>query len=371
MDTNVETKTRAYKGRAREAEAKVKSYEEAIGSIEDIKKQIESYKTDIESLQNYLAEGGEDGCSLEFDLRNSYDSIKTVASNIRNLKLEFFGGVINDDFVISKEDANELPESEVYEKEGIYYQKRTKQIEGLQQKVKAYETEIGELKKSITTSMENQLKEQRNKFDELKEIIESFLPTATAAGLSKAFIEAKQEHKKSETMWRYFFLAAIIAIFLVAGGYLYYFQDILKATLTISDIIKHMLRLIAVEFPFVWLGWTASKRIKQEARLNEEYLHKWAVAYSYEGLRKEAAELDLESEESSPQTAKLFSTFVNAYAQNPSNIIVTNDGNYPAEKLIKKSVDEAFKKIASKKQLLSDEDKTKHIQSNSSSFLSS
>ena len=178
------------------------------------------------------------------------------------------------------------------------------------------------------------VKEHESTLKALEKDARSKLPWFTSVGLSHAFEENRKRHAKAEMVFRAAFLGAIASMLLV------FFIDSYHIELSGDDlspeaVLIHLLRILPLEAPLIWLGWVASKRIKQEARLQEEYQHKWAIASSFEGFSREAYHLDEDPEGRLESNAsKLFHELIVAFARNPSGVIDTKDENAPWEKLL-------------------------------------
>jgi hypothetical protein len=194
------------------------------------------------------------------------------------------------------------------------------------------------------------LRKYRNDFKAIEQEINGKLPWVTSVGLAVAFEESRKRHERAENIFRIVFLVTIVAMlgvfFWGANKNGLFFDE-----LSTETVLMRILKILPLEAPLIWLGWIASKRIKQEARLHEEYQYKWSVAYSFEGFRQQVRELDEkrdkeEVDETGTHANRLFTEVMKTLTRNPSNIIDTRDDNAPWERYIpwnKNKTDEAEK----------------------------
>jgi hypothetical protein len=158
-----------------------------------------------------------------------------------------------------------------------------------------------------------QLKDQNDLFLIEKNKIEGLLAGATTVGLSEKFEDARKAHEIKEKDYQYAFLAVIALLFVVPlvsiwSGYVTF------SVSTISDLGANIAKLIPFEAPLIWLGVMANRRMHQEARLKEEYLHKFVIAKTFIGLQKEAKSFD----DANILAYQLLSHLIETTAQNPS-----------------------------------------------------
>lgn len=93
----------------------------------------------------------------------------------------------------------------------------------------------------------------------------------------------------------------------------------LHSGMTATEILVQILQIAPVEFPLVWLLLLANKNIHQQTRLYEEYLHKWAVSRTFEGMNRIADEVS--DYDSTSPASRLFSEFLLACTLNPSSTL--------------------------------------------------
>jgi hypothetical protein len=107
--------------------------------------------------------------------------------------------------------------------------------------------------------------------------------------------------------------------------------------------VRAFLYKIPFVAPLIWLAMFSSARRSQYERLQQEYLHKEALARSYESYKKELIDLDTGSEE---MLKALIGKAIDTISYNAS---ITLDGKHvestPATKILDKIKIEDFEKL--------------------------
>jgi len=301
---------------------------------------IKEAETEILDFYKQLTEGDEaDEVAPIIDYTNeANEKIGEVHQKAIDLEGDLFGKSRKIK-KITATDAATLSPDDYFEKDGSYFKIIAKATQGASQRIKALESEITDLKKSIEDSHEKaqankntefgeQLNRHQAEFLALQEEVKKFLPTAMSAGLSEAYRKTTEHHKKSESDWRKWFTYSIVAM--VALAAIAFGINVYNETSDPLNIFVNFLKLAPIEAPLIWFAYIASKRIKQEARLHEEHLHKWSVAFSFEGLIKAAKDID--GKESDLQS-DVIRKFVSSYSKNPGFVIDVKGKDSPAEAL--------------------------------------
>ena len=298
--------------------------------IENLKTSIEEIKKEIEDYRIELFEGDENNHSIKKDIEISQSTADRIFHKVIDLEKRLFGTPEKLSKIDDDDEVKELNQDEIKIINGIKYKIDVAETEGINQRILKFEELICKKEAELENRFNERIKDYNTSFNDLKKQIESFLPNAMSAGLSAAYEQTRMHHKEAEAKWANHFKLAMLGIvflgicFLVA---IYFFPP--EDTF---DIFKNILKIAPFEGPLIWYAWIASKRIKEEARLHEEHLHKWSVAYSFEGLVTQAKNID--NEEKETQAQRLFNEFVEAYSTNPSNVINVSGANSPFEKII-------------------------------------
>lgn len=181
---------------------------------------------------------------------------------------------------------------------------------------------------TLIKNSEKQFEKQQSKYtteyNDLLQTIKSLLPNATAVGLAKAFADEKKSHKT--LLYGYNFAFVVIIILMVSLpfiafhlGYINYFFDIDGKNIDIIPFLLSSLRIIILELPLIWLANIIAKKIQQQQRIHEEYVHKYTVAMTFVGMSKEAK--DNEKLFGADHIQELTIGFRDAVYMNPSNTL--------------------------------------------------
>ena len=142
--------------------------------------------------------------------------------------------------------------------------------------VKAYEARLAELE--LTAA--NRLK-----------TIESLLPRATSAGLASAFNERRLDFKWPQIIWQSVFGTCVLALLIIAVVEFGFFSKS-ESGLTWDSLGLSLLHRLPYALPLVWLAIHASGKAAMAQRVEEDYAFKETVSRSFEGFRREMAELE-------------------------------------------------------------------------------
>mgnify|MGYP001053917754 CR=1 FL=1 len=159
------------------------------------------------------------------------------------------------------------------------------EIKGLDHQIDSLKIQLQDSIKESEGKLNEFLRQNGKKRDELFTRIEGLLKGASTVALAKAFKEHKDSFITSNYIWITLFVASIISMMaLSVWGFVnanYEFKDMWKYTLG--------------NFPFIggaiWLAIYSSKQRSQNKRLQQEYAFKEDVAKIYYGLKEEVEEL--------------------------------------------------------------------------------
>lgn len=305
----------------------VKNSQNSYSEIEKIKKLIDTIKDDIEKYRVELLESSNDKISIKDDIENSRDTIDSIYNKIIKLNNELFGEERRTS-IITKPQADQLDPSKYFIKNGSYIKIEKEATDGVSQRIKKLEEILFEKEKNIDETFKLELDQFKQDFSKIREKVEGLLPGATSAGLASAYETTRKHHKKTEERWGWHFAGAMAGITILGGVSIW----LNYGTSDPYDIFKNVLKLIPFELPLIWYAWLASRRIREEARLHEEHLHKWSIARSFEGLSQQARTLD--TDEDRKNESQLFGEVVSSYSLNPSNVIDVKGANTPIEKIV-------------------------------------
>ncbi len=129
--------------------------------------------------------------------------------------------------------------------------------------------------------------------EKLKAQCEEAFRITTTKGLSAAFDQRAKALGVSMWLWVSGLAASLfLAVYLGAARVTLLNSALMASTVSWGTVWMHLLLSLASVAAPVWFAWLATKQIGQRFRLAEDYAFKASVAKSYEGYRREAAELD-------------------------------------------------------------------------------
>lgn len=129
--------------------------------------------------------------------------------------------------------------------------------------------------------------------------------------------------------WRLIFFLSLVGISIIFLIISFCF----KFEFTLLGYIERILLLTPIILPLIWIATVANKNIHQNKRLYEEYLHKWAIAFTFDGLKREIEELD--KTEDKEYIKKLLDEYLLATALNPSSTLEKNQkSDMPIENIV-------------------------------------
>lgn len=274
------------------------SIESSIETIDDYE---EKYK-DIEKYHNNLLSSDDEENSIQKEIQSAYGEILSYQSKLLEWNEE-------EDW-LKQQIENKFDEIRKYYIE-VYWQE-----EELDEEWNITQEKVSWIK--------NQLKDFQTKkekeFDQLKENIESLLPGATSAWLSKAYKDMKDSFSWPKLVWNFIFMIVILIIIIWSKGI--HVWDSLENT--ILNILPHLTYIL----PLVWLWYFASKKQSQAYRLEQEYAHKESLAKSFEWYKKQIDKL-WEDEESLKIKQALMMNMVTMTWYNPSDTLDKNHWTNP------------------------------------------
>ncbi len=142
--------------------------------------------------------------------------------------------------------------------------------------VSAYEARLAELEKTAAERLKT---------------IEGLLPGATSAGLASAFNQRCAHFKWPQRFWQTVFLIAVLALLGLAWLEFSLVADP-EGALTLGGLGISLLHRLPFALPLIWLAIHASHKAALAQRVEEDYAFKETVSRSFEGYRREMAELE-------------------------------------------------------------------------------
>jgi hypothetical protein len=121
--------------------------------------------------------------------------------------------------------------------------------------------------------------------------IESLLPGAASAGLASAFNQRRAHFKWPQRVWQGVFVLSLLALLVIAGLEFSLFSKI-DGTLTWDRLGLSLLHRLPFAIPLIWLAIHSGHKAALAQRVEEDYAFKETVSRSFEGYRREMAELE-------------------------------------------------------------------------------
>lgn len=315
---------RDFENMLKKYESKLIEYDKNITELQKLQESFAEIKNSIEEIQEHCSKQEKEISSttrnideIKNNIIESSDEINKIHKKTIDFNNEIFGYADKTTIPATRSQYLACDDGSIIENNGEYYEIIYENIKGKKDIFCDVIKKIDELLHSEQKIVETHNNDVKNKTTELYKKIEDLLPGATAAGLTAAYEEARQDATSSITFWRWCFsgsLAAILGIiyFLFYHGFISFSGD-LNFEKTIVQIIK----LFGCEFPCIWLAWTANVKIAQYTRILEEYRHKWAMARTFEGMRKAISQAENISDE---HRDIFYYSILAAFSDNPSKI---------------------------------------------------
>lgn len=148
-------------------------------------------------------------------------------------------------------------------------------------------------------SYEAKLADLQGLADERLRKIDSLLPGAASAGLASAFNARRAHFVMPRRVWQGTFVACIV---LLLGLAVYEFGFVSRANSepTWERLSLSLLHRLPFALPLIWLAFHASHMAALAQRVEEDYAFKEAVSRSFEGYRRELADLEGKAGSGSP-----------------------------------------------------------------------
>ena len=141
------------------------------------------------------------------------------------------------------------------------------------------------------TDFEAKLTEIHQSSKERLKAIEGLLPGATSAGLASAFNSRRQDFTRPQIWWQSLFIASLLAL-LALAMWEPFSHPASTGELTWNAVGLFVLHRLPFALPLIWLAFHAGHRAALAQRVGEDYAFKEVVSRSFEGYRREMAEID-------------------------------------------------------------------------------
>jgi hypothetical protein len=139
---------------------------------------------------------------------------------------------------------------------------------------------------------EEQLKQLGADCADLHKKIEALLPGATSAGLASAFENEKRRFVLPQLVSVGIFVIAAIALAVIGSQHL---KDVATqaagTAITWDLVLRNIANRLLLVGPLLWVGYVALRNFTTALRLQEDYAYKEVISRSFEGYKREMANL--------------------------------------------------------------------------------
>lgn len=273
-------------------------------SIDDALKTVETTKDKAASYRHELLEGTDEQPSIAAEISEKTSRLEKMLSTTENFYQKLTEGDSESASIenqIIQASSNAAKKSEEIDEKLADAASKLKELDRVHSEVMGSDESAVKGLKAELEEREVQLNELVAGFDKrfhgLLEQIEGLLPGATSAGLAAAYNNRRVKAENSARLYSWAFFAGIAVLAVSAGATVtqsfnlwplaWEFIRIESA----KEYLDKILFKLPIVIPILWATLTVSKRRSEMQRLAEEYAHKEALAQSYQGFKKQIAEL--------------------------------------------------------------------------------
>lgn len=179
-------------------------------------------------------------------------------------------------------------------------------------------SELAEITETRVAQYEAKLTEMQDGAKALQSRIDLLLLGATNVGLASAFNDRSNMFKSPEKVWQRIFLGSLAGLFVLA-----IWHALVSGTLAQSPDWQQLARMMLFKLPFliplIWLAIHAARQASFAKRMEEEYAFKATTSMSFEGYRREMAEVSKNLDVNSP-LAQLCNNTLKTIAAPPGKV---------------------------------------------------
>ena len=179
-------------------------------------------------------------------------------------------------------------------------------------------SELAESTEARVAAYENDVRAIVERANAQQKTIDEHLVGATNAGLASAFDKRSKTFRSPQTRWQIVFVASLVLLLFVAIWHAYG----VGAMPQIPDweqLTRLMLMKLPFVLPLVWLAIHAARQATMAKRMEEEYGFKATTSMSFEGYRRQMADVGKDLDPNSP-LSRLCDNTLRTIASPPSHI---------------------------------------------------
>lgn len=229
--------------------------------------------------------------------------------------------------------------------------------------------DIAEATEKKIAEYESQLQLLIKQCEQQQRQIHELLGGATDAGLASAFAERSKKFKRPELIWQIAFVAALLGLVGVAVWQHRSYQSMIQAASAAGIAAQQapllpdwqeLLRLLAIKLPFaaplIWLAIHSARQAALAKQMEEEYAYKATISMSFDGYRRQMADVAKDLAPDSP-LGSLCNNTLREIASSPGRVysgqrIDPNIASSVAE-ILKPAVETKLQSIAEKLPVIS------------------
>jgi hypothetical protein len=159
--------------------------------------------------------------------------------------------------------------------------------------------EIAAATEAKVADYEAKLTELQTAADEQRKIIDDLLLGATNAGLASAFDKRAKSFKRPEAGWQWVFLGSLFGLLVLAAYEAWTFGAATKAP-EWQELGRMFVHRVPFLIPLIWLAIHSARQASFATRMEEEYAFKATISTSFEGYRRQMAEVSRDLAPNSP-----------------------------------------------------------------------
>lgn len=179
-------------------------------------------------------------------------------------------------------------------------------------------SQLAESTESRVAQYEAKLTEMQSNASALQARIDALLLGATNAGLASAFDKRSKMFKSPETFWQWVFISSLGGLLGLAIWHAIAFGNLERAP-DWQQLARMMLFKLPFLIPLVWLAIHAARQASFAKRMEEEYAFKATTSMSFEGYRRQMAEVGKDIDANSP-LAQLCNNTLRTIAAPPGKV---------------------------------------------------
>lgn len=160
-------------------------------------------------------------------------------------------------------------------------------------------SQLADSTESRVAQYEAKLTKMQEEAASLQSRVDELLLGATNAGLASAFDKRSKMFKSPERFWQWVFIGSLVGLLALTIWHAYAFSSLSQAP-DWQQLARMMLIKLPFLIPLIWLAIHAARQASFAKRMEEEYAFKATTSMSFEGYRRQMAEVGKDLAPNSP-----------------------------------------------------------------------